>query len=420
MVKRLIPLLAILLWLAPSSSAQWLFGQSSTSTTYRVRSGTADPATCTPSGNNVIFRTDTGELKMCTATNTWTAVGGGGGGGSPGGSGTEVQFRGGASTFSAVTGSSVSGGAVTLAAALTSGINDAGTNTVIYPLVVRHTSTGTAAAGLGTGVTFALEDDGGNTANAARLDALWTDPSDSAGFADMVIRLANNATVGERFRFKSNSTLSITGTSPTISTATANASLTLTPNGTGQVLFPFGAEASPGIAFSSAATRGLYGANGGTHFSIAGSNAVGVTAEGFLVKSSLILGFSAGSTDANASDAAFARISAGLIEVNNGTAGTWRDLKLRTLLVDATLTAGGTTGDQTINKARFSVNFAAAASTLTVTNSLVGTSSTVLCSIGTADLTLKSVSTVAGSGSVLLTGNAAATAETKCTCVVFN
>lgn len=39
-----------------------------------------------------------------------TCVGaGGGGGGSPGGSGTEIQYRGGASTFSAVTGSGVSG-----------------------------------------------------------------------------------------------------------------------------------------------------------------------------------------------------------------------------------------------------------------------------------------------------------------------
>jgi hypothetical protein len=47
---------------------------------------------------------------------SWAAAGGGG---SPGGSGSELQFRGGASTFSAVTGSSVSGANVTLGGTLT-------------------------------------------------------------------------------------------------------------------------------------------------------------------------------------------------------------------------------------------------------------------------------------------------------------
>jgi len=42
---------------------------------------------------------------LCESANTWVVQGGGGG--SPGGSSTEVQYRGGASTFSALTGSSV-------------------------------------------------------------------------------------------------------------------------------------------------------------------------------------------------------------------------------------------------------------------------------------------------------------------------
>jgi len=50
---------------------------------------------------------------------------GGGGGGTPGGSGSEIQYRGGASTFSAVTSSSVSGGAITLADQLTISMSDA-------------------------------------------------------------------------------------------------------------------------------------------------------------------------------------------------------------------------------------------------------------------------------------------------------
>jgi hypothetical protein len=85
-----------------------------------------------------------------------------------------------------------------------------------------------------------------------------------------------------------------------------------------------------------------------------------------------------------------------------------------------TLTAAGTTGDRTINRPMFSVNFAAAASSLTVTNSLISTTSVLTCQVQTNDSTLKSVVAVPGSGSVVLTGNAAATAETVVACVVFN
>lgn len=49
-------------------------GQSSTSTTYRLRRGTTLPTICSPNGNNVFYKTDTGMLYLCTATNTWSAV----------------------------------------------------------------------------------------------------------------------------------------------------------------------------------------------------------------------------------------------------------------------------------------------------------------------------------------------------------
>lgn len=57
----------------------------------------------------------------CTLTKTGAIMGvacAGGGTGTPGGAGTEIQYRGGASTFSAVTGSSVSGGSITLGSPL--------------------------------------------------------------------------------------------------------------------------------------------------------------------------------------------------------------------------------------------------------------------------------------------------------------
>ena len=85
-----------------------------------------------------------------------------------------------------------------------------------------------------------------------------------------------------------------------------------------------------------------------------------------------------------------------------------------------TVTAGGTTSAQTINKPIGSVNFAAAATSLVVTNSLVTTSSIIICTVATNDATMKSVLVVAGSGSFTIHANAAATAETRVNFIVLN
>lgn len=85
-----------------------------------------------------------------------------------------------------------------------------------------------------------------------------------------------------------------------------------------------------------------------------------------------------------------------------------------------TVTAGGHTGAQTINKPSGSVNFAAAATSLVVTNSLVTDKSVIICTVATDDATMKSVNVVAGSGSFTLNANAAATAETRVNFLVLN
>lgn len=86
---------------------------------------------------------------------------------------------------------------------------------------------------------------------------------------------------------------------------------------------------------------------------------------------------------------------------------------LTTPTYDKTVTPAGTTGAQTINKSTGAVNFAAGATSLVVTNSLVSTASIIVCTVGTVDSTMKSVVAVAGSGAFTLTANAAATAETR-------
>ena len=102
---------------------------------------------------------------------------------------------------------------------------------------------------------------------------------------------------------------------------------------------------------------------------------------------------------------------------NIGGAGSNRpqDLFLgRSFAIEATVTAGGTTGAQTINKAAGTVNFAATATALTVTNSLVTANSLIFCELRTNDATARIANVVPGSGTFTINLTAAATAETSC------
>lgn len=85
----------------------------------------------------------------------------------------------------------------------------------------------------------------------------------------------------------------------------------------------------------------------------------------------------------------------------------------------ATMTAGGTTGNQTINKPTGSVNIAAAGTTVTVTNSLVTTTSIIYVVAMTNDATAAVKSVVPASGSFVI-NTVAVTAETKFGFIVVN
>lgn len=89
-------------------------------------------------------------------------------------------------------------------------------------------------------------------------------------------------------------------------------------------------------------------------------------------------------------------------------------------VVPTTVTAGGTTGAQTINKISGTVNFAAAATSLVVTNSLVSTTSLILPVVRTNDATCAVKNVVAGAGSFTITMTAACTAETSVGFFVLN
>lgn len=87
---------------------------------------------------------------------------------------------------------------------------------------------------------------------------------------------------------------------------------------------------------------------------------------------------------------------------------------------DKTITAGGTTGAQTINKNAGTVNFAAAATTLVVTNSRVTTGSIITATAQTDDTTCSVKNVVPAAGSFTITMVAACTAETAVSFIVIN
>lgn len=92
-----------------------------------------------------------------------------------------------------------------------------------------------------------------------------------------------------------------------------------------------------------------------------------------------------------------------------------------TFSVLRTITPGGTTGDQTINRPAGTVNLAGAAAAITITNNTVSATSLVFTTVRTADATCTFVkSAVPAAGSVVITMNAACTAETSIGFLVLN
>lgn len=115
-------------------------------------------------------------------------------------------------------------------------------------------------------------------------------------------------------------------------------------------------------------------------------------------------------------------VSSGTIArfADNSDVEKFKFLNTGSLVLEATNTAGGTTGDRTINKISGTVNIAAAGTTVTVTNSLVTTSSIVFAVVRTNDTTALIKNVVPGSGSFVINMNAAVTAETSIGFFVIN
>jgi hypothetical protein len=201
--------------------------------------------------------------------------------------------------------------------------------------------------------------------------------------------------------------LTVTGTN--LSGATTNVGISIVPTfGLGATVRGIGVQSTMNTEAGGAglATAAQFRAVQGT-LSTAVTSQYGFWADSTLIGATNNYGF-------------YSNIASGTGRWNFYAAGTADNYFAGDMQLDKTVTAAGTTGAQTINKNAGTVNFAAAATSLVVTNSRVTSNSIIIATVATNDTTMKSVIAVAGAGSFTLTANAAATAETRVNWLVIN
>lgn len=240
----------------------------------------------------------------------------------------------------------------------------------------------------------------------------------------------------------------------TTKTGTGNAMFSISPTSTGtlsadtlapkRITFPQTAGAnSIGTSLinfnanSTASTNGISFGNGRTISGGALSTFIYITAPGLLVPNIVIGNIfqdnGTGASTVNLTNGAAVSIGrsstndavTGVILRNNGASATGNIAEFSSsisstalsvgrsgkLAFDATITAAGTTGNQTINKPAGTVNIAAGGTTVIVTNSLVTANSIIEIGLRTNDATASIKNYVPTSGSFTINLTAAATAE---------
>ncbi len=170
-------------------------GTSLSSTFQGLDTQLTDVAGLAYSGNALkVIRVNAGETGFELATAS--------GGDTPGGSGTEIQYRGGASTLSAVAGSSVSGGQVAFTDFATVAIDSATTNAAVKVVDLQISSSGTPAANLGVAIRAGLETTTTANQDASQISTIWTTATHASRTGAIVFSLVNGAAaLAEKYRF---------------------------------------------------------------------------------------------------------------------------------------------------------------------------------------------------------------------------
>lgn len=139
----------------------------------------------------------------------------------------------------------LAGSAQSFTAAQTIAVDDATTNGVTRGLALSHTTSGTAANGIGAGLLLRAESAAGTLRSAGAVDAIHTDATDGAEVSVLVLRAARAGTLLEAARFAA--------------PASAVNSLYVTGSATGQPIevYPQGNDANTILALSGKGTSAV-------------------------------------------------------------------------------------------------------------------------------------------------------------------
>jgi hypothetical protein len=277
--------------------------------------------------------------------------------------------------------------------------------------VVLGNSAGTVALTsdlptLGTGVATALAINVG-TAGAFVVNggALGTPSSGTVTNLTGTASININGTVG--------ATTAATGAFTTITSSSATDATTNTTTGAVVLSGGLAVAKSVSIGPSTGVQLRFIGGNSGTQF----ETWTAQTGTGLALK--VFHGFQVtratnqNSTLLDVFDNTTSNATTPYLRVRNSNGDFFQVGALGNISLTKTITATGTTGAQTINKTSGSVNFAAAASSLVVTNSFCTVNSVILLTVGTNDTTMRSAIAVAAAGSFTIYPTNAPTAETR-------
>lgn len=129
--------------------------------------------------------------------------------------------------------------------------SDAGTTTVLEVARLTRMTSGTAGVGLGSRLSFGLEDAAGNEDEAGSLDVLWTDATSTSEDADLSIRLRSGGSTAERFRIDSTGQVTV-GTWAATAIAATRGGTGQTSYTTGDLLYASSSTALSKLAIGSA------------------------------------------------------------------------------------------------------------------------------------------------------------------------
>jgi hypothetical protein len=107
---------------------------------------------------------------------------------------------------------------------LHSEISGSATNTIGYPFRASHITSGTAAAGFGSGIEFEAESAGGTNRVSATIENPYTTATNAAEVSDLVIKTMRAGTLTEAGRFLGAGGLTVSTTGSGVSGVTATSS----------------------------------------------------------------------------------------------------------------------------------------------------------------------------------------------------